>query len=201
MKILEFVITGGPCAGKSTAINILKEKLSNENFELVIVQETATELISSGITPWKLGTEVFQSILISRAFNKEETARIAARNMKKDVIIIYDRGILDVKAYMNYDLFFKELRKYNTNENKVMENYDAVFHLVTAAKGAENYYTVSNNDARKETIEEAIVLDDKTIDAWKKHNNFNIIDNSTDFEEKINRLLKEIYKIIENVKK
>lgn len=34
--------------------------------------------------------------------------------------------------------------------------YDAVFHLVTAAFGAEAYYTLANNpDSRTETLEEA----------------------------------------------
>jgi len=33
--------------------------------------------------------------------------------------------------------------------------YDAVLHLTTAAKGAESFYTKSNNAARRETIEEA----------------------------------------------
>ena len=29
--------------------------------------------------------------------------------------------------------------------------YDAVFHLVTAAQGAERFYTLENNQARSET--------------------------------------------------
>ena len=41
-----------------------------------------------------------------------------------------------------------------------------MFHLVTAAKGAEAYYTLENNDARHETAEEARVADDNTQAAW-----------------------------------
>lgn len=193
MKIWEFVITGGPCAGKTTAIKIIEENLINKGFKVIVVAETATELISSGICPWELEEEVFQSILISRVFNKTETTRKAAKYMKKDTVIIYDRAILDAKAYMQADIFEKELKKYNTDERTVLEKYDGVFHLVTAANGAEKYYTLSNNKARKETLEEARSLDKITMDSWKRHKNFKIIDNSTDFENKINRLLKEIY--------
>jgi len=193
MKIWEFVITGGPCAGKTTAINIVKQELTKKGFKVIVVAETATELVSSGIYPWELKTEEFQEILISRAFNKEETARMAARCLKKDIVILYDRGIMDCKAYMSCDVFKKELKKHDADEKNVREKYDAVFHLVTAANGAEEFYTLSNNEARKETIEEARNLDKKIIDSWSAHNNFKIIDNSTNFENKIGRLLKEIY--------
>ena len=33
--------------------------------------------------------------------------------------------------------------------------YEAVIHLVTAAKGAEEFYTTTNNEARYESINEA----------------------------------------------
>ena len=78
--------------------------------------------------------------------------------------------------------------------NKVTErdSYDAVFHLVTAADGAEDAYTLSNNGARTESIEEARDVDKKLINAWTGHPHFRIIDNSTDFHGKMNRLMKEI---------
>lgn len=198
MRKWEFVITGGPCAGKSTAINIIKEKLSNQGFKVITVPETASELVFSGIYPWELEANIFQSILISRAFNKEETIRKVAHYIKKDTIIIYDRGILDAKAYMEDYIFEKEIKKYNVSEKEILESYDGVFHLVTAANGAEEFYTLSNNNARKETLEQARALDKKTMEVWKNHKNLRIINNSTNFEEKINRLLKEIELLIEN---
>ena len=55
--------------------------------------------------------------------------------------------------------------------------YEAVVHLVTAADGAAKFYTGDNNQARYETVEEAIVLDKKLINAWVGHPHFTIIDN------------------------
>ena len=158
MKKFEIVITGGPCAGKSTAIDILKEELTKKGFKVIVSAETATELVLEGIYPWEFEAEVFRSILISRAHNKEETIREALKYIKQDTIVIYDRGILDVKAYMK----------------------------------SEEFYTLSNNGARKETLEEARYLDKRTIECWSSHKNFKIIDNSTNFEGKISRLLDEI---------
>ena len=196
MKIWEFVVTGGPCAGKTTALSILKEDLISKGFNVIMVAETATELISSGICPWNVGKENFQALLIERSINKELTTRKAAEYLNSDTVIIYDRGLLDGKAYVTQEFFLKELQKYNLNEEIIREQYDGIFHLVTAADGAEEFYTLSNNEARTETIEEARELDRNTRNAWIEHQNLKIIDNSTDFQNKINRLLQEVYLIM-----
>lgn len=75
---------------------------------------------------------------------------------------------------------------------ELRDRYDAVFHLVSAAKGAVDFYTTANNGARTETPEEAAALDDKIISSWMGHPHLRVIDNSTDFEKKILRLLAEI---------
>ena len=41
--------------------------------------------------------------------------------------------------------------------------------MITAADGAEQYYTLSNNDARSESIEEARDIDKRLINAWVGH--------------------------------
>ena len=80
----------------------------------------------------------------------------------------------------------------NWEEIQLRDGYDAVFHLVTAAKGALEAYTLSNNAARTETPEQAALLDDRLISAWTGHPHFRVIDNSTDFQDKMRRLLGEI---------
>ena len=198
MKIWKFVITGGPCAGKTEAVKIIKQDLMNKGLKVIAVPETATELISSEITPWEVGRNKFQFLLLERSLNKEETAEKAAKCFEQDVAIIYDRGLLDGKAYMPSELFMNELKKYNEDEKTVLNRYNAVFHLVTTANGAEDFYTLANNEARTESIEEARKLDNELINLWSGHKNFKIIDNSTNFELKMERLLKEIDCVINN---
>ena len=51
---------------------------------------------------------------------------------------------------------FMSLReKAGLNNVELRDNYDAVIHMVTAAKGAEKYYTTENNKARTESIPES----------------------------------------------
>lgn len=196
MKIWKFVITGGPCAGKTEAVKIIKQDLSKKGLKVIAVPETATELISSEITPWELGRNKFQFLLLERSLNKEITAEKAAECFEQDVVIIYDRGLLDGKAYMQSEPFMDELKKYNEDEKTVLDRYNAVFHLVTTANGAEDFYTLANNEARTESIEEAIKLDNKLKDTWCNHKNFKVIDNSTNFELKMKRLINEIDNVI-----
>lgn len=63
--------------------------------------------------------------------------------------------------------------------------YDAVIHLVTAADGAEEFYTLETNEdgVRLESAEQARELDQKTGAAWSSHPAHVIIDNSTGLRE------------------
>ena len=111
---------------------------------------------------------------------------------KEKVLIVCDRGALDNKVYMSDQEFSDVLDALGTTEVELRDSYDAVFHLVTAAKGAGQFYTTANNAARTETAEEAAALDDRLIAAWTGHPHLRVIDNSVDFETKMKRLIAEI---------
>ena len=42
MEIIKVVLTGGPCAGKTTALNSIKEYLTKNNIPVFTVPDTAT---------------------------------------------------------------------------------------------------------------------------------------------------------------
>lgn len=194
MEITKIVITGGPCGGKSTAMSWIQKAFSQMGYTVLFVPETATELITAGITPWSCKTNLeFQKCLMSLQISKEKVFEQAAMSMDTDkVLIVCDRGVIDNKVYMTNSEFLSIANSVGINEVELRDSYDAVFHLVTAAKGAEKFYTTANNSARTETIEEAAQMDDKFISAWTGHPHFRVIDNSTDFENKMKRLVAEI---------
>ena len=194
MGISKIVITGGPCGGKSTAMSWIQKSFSQMGYTVLFIPETATELIVGGVAPWTCGTNSdFQKCTLIMQIEKEKVFEKAAESMKtENVLIVCDRGALDNRAYMSDEEFADVLDYIKTNEIVLRDSYDAVFHLVTAAKGAEEYYTTANNSARTETVEEAAALDDKIISAWTGHPHFRVIDNSTDFEGKMRRLIAEI---------
>lgn len=194
MEISKIVITGGPCAGKSTAMSWVQNAFTQMGYIVLFVPETATELITGGVAPWTCGTNVeYQRCQMKLQIEKEKIFEQAARTMASDkVLIVCDRGTLDNKAYMNDVEFAETIRYIGSNEVELRDNYDAVFHLVTAAKGAEEFYTTANNSARTETVEEAATLDDKLISAWTGHPHLRVIDNTSTFEDKMKKLVAEI---------
>ena len=194
MQITKIVITGGPCAGKSTAMSWIQNAFSEKGYRVLFVPETATELIGGGVAPWTCGENLdYQKCQLDLQVQKERIFEQAARSMKEEkILIVCDRGALDNKAYMNASEYAAALASIHSNEVQLRDSYDAVFHLVTAAKGAEAFYTTANNEARKESVAEAAALDDRLIAAWTGHPHLRVIDNSTDFESKMRRLLTEI---------
>lgn len=194
MAITKIVITGGPCGGKSTAMSWIQNHYTKLGYRVLFVPETATELITGGVAPWTCGSNVeYQKCQMQLQLAKEKVFAQGAATMDAEkILIVCDRGTLDNKAYMS-DLEFKQvLDAMGCNEVELRDNYDAVFHLVTAAKGAEQFYTTANNAARTETVEQAAALDDKLIAAWTGHPHLRVIDNATSFEDKLKRLMAEI---------
>ncbi len=194
MQISKIVITGGPCAGKSSATSRIKREFTKLGYTVLFVPETATELITGGVAPWTCGTVAeYQKCQLELQLKKESIFEEAARTMPAEkVLIVCDRGALDNKAYMSLDDFNWMVNELGKNEVELRDLYDAVFHLVTAAKGGGKHYTTENNAARTETVEEATALDDRLIAAWTGHPHFRVIDNCEDFEQKMNRLVEEI---------
>ena len=193
--VTKIVLTGGPCAGKTTAMGRIKEELAAIGYHVVIVPETATELISGGITPWGLETNFDYQLYQTKLQIEKERIFTEAANLvlgKDKILVVCDRGTMDNKAYMSDSDFDKLLDTLEFNLTEFRDRYDAIFHLVSAAKGAEAFYTTDGNCARVETLEEAARLDDKMIFAWMGHPHLRVIDNSSDFKTKMDRLIAEI---------
>lgn len=193
-SISKIVVTGGPCGGKTTALTRIQTALSHLGYTVLVVPETATTLISGGVAPWTCGSnEEYQKCQMTMQLQKERVFEQAAASMDVDkVLIVCDRGELDNKAYMTDEEFAHVLDYLGMTEVELRDGYDAVFHLVTAAKGAERFYTLENNEARYETVEQARELDERFIEAWTGHPHFRVIDNREDFEGKLRRLVREI---------
>ena len=193
-EITKIVITGGPCAGKTTAMSWIQNAFTAKGYMVLFVDETATELIGGG-APWKYTrcNRDYQYRLTELMLAKERAFTEIAKTFDAEkVLIVCDRGALDNRAYMNDEEFRYVLDRLQTTEVELRDHYDAVFHLVTAAKGAEQFYTLANNTARYETVEEAVRVDDGLITSWTGHPHLRVIDNRYDFQEKMLALITEI---------
>lgn len=200
-SIHTIALTGGPCGGKSTSISVLEQELSNKGYTVFIVEEMATNIINSGANPGVVGLMAFQEMLIRLQWERnkiyDDIAARLAYSEDVDIVIIYDRGIPDCKGFITDDEYKYLLDDMGLSETSVMDYYDGVFHLVTAAIGAPEAYTCENNAARTETPEQAAERDRGCMRAWTGHPHLRVITNDgCTFEQKIDKLLKEVYTLL-----
>jgi thymidylate kinase len=192
--IFRAVLTGGPCAGKTTSIPYIKSAFEKRGWKVLFVSETATELIRSGVTREACVTPItFQRCVSSMQLAREDEY-ISMANLLPDerILILFDRGILDGKSYISSEEFDTILEEIGLSEDDVLSRYDAVFHLETTAKGAVENYKSIDNGGRSELPELAAELDNRLQEIWGKHEHFIVLDNSTDFERKVQRLIDAI---------
>lgn len=196
----KIVLTGGPCAGKTTALVKIMEHFSSIGYKVFIIPELPTLFLQAGMDYLTDNKDLFyegEKATLEMQIALEDKFLQMAKSVKQPVLIVCDRGTMDISAYMNPVLWNQIISDAKMNNEMLRSRYDAVLHLVSAADGAEQFYTTATNNKRTEGIELARILDKKVIQAWSEHPNLRVINNHEDFETKLERVLQEISDVLE----
>ncbi|MDD5860956.1 MAG: AAA family ATPase [Prevotella sp.] len=199
-KITKIVLTGGPCAGKTTALVKINDHFSGLGYKVFTIPEVPTIFQAAGMDYLTSNKDFFfqgelSTLKIQLAF--EDQFLKMAETLSEPVLIIYDRGVMDISAYMKPEMWQQIISQLGyTTQQLRDERYDAVLHLVSAADGAEQYYTVANNKERTEGIEKARLVDKRVIAAWTGHPHLRVINNHDNFDNKIFRVIQEISSVL-----
>lgn len=202
VHIPKIVITGGPCGGKTTGMSYCVEKLQDYGFKPIVVPETPTMFILSGLDPTVMAADEYirfeEGLLNSQLQIEDNFVYLATHLNHKKPVLIFDRGVMDIAAYLSQEQFGAIVDDMGMSITSLRDKrYDGVFHLVTAAIGAEKFYTCENNPARLETnLEDAREADRKTMEAWVGAPHLQVIDNSDDFEGKMKRTFQAICQVL-----
>ncbi|XP_005187934.1 TRPL translocation defect protein 14 isoform X4 [Musca domestica] len=195
-RVYKIVLTGGPCGGKTTGQSRLCTFFENLGWKVFRVPETATVLLSGGVKFSDLTEKEaykFQENLIRTMIQIENTYFELGKSSTRNCLIICDRGVMDASAYISKDKWEKMMASNNWNPIEMRDNrYNQILHLVSAANGAEEFYTTEEHACRSEGVELARELDYKSAAAWVGHPYFDVIDNSTNFETKMNRMIESV---------
>ncbi len=195
--VKRIVLTGGPGSGKTSVLNAINRVFSGEGYKVIIVPETATELMNNGITfrDGSLTLVDFQEIVMRLQLAKEEVVdRVIELANTDKVIVIYDRGTIDNTAYIKKEEFEEVMARLNNVKSfsDLMNKYDLVLNLV----GREDFYTTANNEARNESASEALRLGDVTLKCWLGHKKLKIVMPKDEMDEKINEVLNTINELL-----
>lgn len=205
--IKKIVLTGGPCAGKTSALVKVTNHFTDLGYKVFTVPEVPTMVTQSGWSYLTKNKDFYREgelVILQLQLALEDSVERMAQTLTEEqpCLIICDRGTMDISAYITPEMW-KELAAHEGyTVEQLRDRYDAVLHLVTAADGAEQFYTTANNAQRYEQANEeglriARMLDKKVMTAWSDHHHLRVIDNSGDFEAKLNRVLKEISEVLE----
>jgi len=202
--ITKIVLTGGPCAGKTTALVRIIEHFSSHGFKVFTIPEVPTLFTQAGMNYLTKNPGFFyegEKATLEIQLALEDKFQRMAQECEQPCLIVCDRGAMDISAYVSSKTWNELTRAVDTSTPELRERYDAVLHLVSAADGAEQYYTTANNAQRYEQMDEeglriARSLDKKVIRAWTGHPHLRVINNHDDFDAKMNRVVKEISNVL-----
>lgn len=204
-EIKRIVLTGGPCAGKTTALVRVIEHFSSRGYKVFTLPEVPTMFTQAGmnyLTPNKSFFYEGEKATLEIQLALEDKFLKMAQACEEPCVIVCDRGTMDISAYMQPEMWERLCKDVGYTTQQLRDDrYDAVLHLVSAADGAEQFYTTSNNASRNEAADEqglaiARMLDKKVIEAWAGHSHLRVINNQEDFNRKLNRVLKEISHVL-----
>lgn len=181
------VLTGGPCAGKTTVLEVLRQEFAGQ---ALVVPEVATMLLSGGFPvpgkdiAWSPDWQAaFQSAVLPVQIQLEVAYELRAAEQGAGLLIC-DRGRLDGAAYTPGGLV-EFCRRYGVDVAEAFAAYAAVLHLESVAVGDPDFYGKANNSARFEDMEAARALELATRGAWVGHPSWTLVSCAGGIEGKI----------------
>ena len=169
------VITGGPCAGKTSCLKALVGRFPGR---VAVVREASTLLLETGVPKpsvdppgmepghWRM---LFQSRLIALQQHLEAEVHHLAEHAGMELVLC-DRGLLDGAAYWPEDREHY-LRTHGLTLEQAMDRYHGVVCLESLAVGQPHLYGRGDDPTLLEGPELARQVDQRIRTAWKGHPN------------------------------
>lgn len=169
--LIVIVLTGGPCAGKTTVLKAILEEFAGQ---VTVVPEIASFLLNNGFPkpdPW---TEEWQAAFerailpLQIAF---ETAYSVIAKLKGHKVLVCDRGLMDAAAYLPGGT--QQLAAdFGVNIAEGFARYSAVIHVESLATADPNKYGKQENEGRFEPLDRAQKLEMATRAIWSQHSTY-----------------------------
>ncbi len=170
------VLTGGPGAGKTAVLSVLRKTLGSH---VTILPEAASILFSGGFprSPTLPGLKAAQRAI----FRVQGELERMAQEEGRAPIILCDRGALDGLAHWpgSNRTFFEEM---GVSREELFQRYTLVIHLRTPCLDP-GYIPL--HQCRLEHPEAAIAIDHRIEKAWAGHPHRVIVGGASHFPEKV----------------
>ena len=173
------VLTGGPGAGKTAALELARRTFCQH---VIILPESASVVLKCALLHANEPTarRAAQRVIYHMQWECEELLR-----SEPAALVLCDRGLLDGVAYWpdGEDGFVKSLA---IDKGAILNRYDAIIHLRTPSI-LQGYNHV--NPVRLESATEAAQIDEAIWRAWSDHPHREIIQSQDHFQKKADQVL------------
>lgn len=163
------VITGGPGAGKTAVLEMLRRYVC---VHTCILPQAAGVVFKGGFPRGQ--TPGLRCAAQRVIYSMQRELEHAAED-SNPAVMLCDRGTLDGMAYWLGDDFLAQM---GTSLSTELARYDVVIHLRTPASEERDSH---DNPLRLESSWEARAIDEKILAAWKDHPRRLIVDATSDF--------------------
>src|SRR4029078_3532358 len=102
--IYRIVLSGGPSSGKSTSLARLRNVLLNQGWEVFCCPEVPTIMLTAGAKYAGVSQEQLvqtETAYLSVQQSFERNMYRLAKSCNHKAVIIFDRGCMDIKAYLD----------------------------------------------------------------------------------------------------
>lgn len=177
------VLTGGPGAGKTAILEMIKKMLCEH---VAILPESASIIFGGGF--WRLDSASGRTAAQKAIYHIQRDMEDLVLNEKKWALGLCDRGTLDGVAYWpeNEESFWSTL---GTSKATEYNRYQAVIHLRSPS---ETHGYNHQNPLRIETAIQAQAIDEKIHQIWSEHPKYREVGSSANFIEKANKAIELI---------
>jgi len=187
------VFTGGPCSGKTTVLNNVKEKLQ----KTIFVKEVATRVIKKNGIP-----KTYDHLLRNQKeiFTIQQKIEYNINKKFPDHLRVFDRGVLDgVPYFKGGAIEFQDFLKCRIQN--LYKNYDFLIFFDSLAFFNPQLFLEKkgSNPARFENLSQAVKTNKATYNIMKKHPGFIYLPPCLTLKDKIKTSI-EILKILKKEK-
>lgn len=109
----KIVLTGGPCAGKTTALVKIMEHFSSIGYKVFIIPELPTLFLQAGMDYLTDNKDLFyegEKATLEMQIALEDKFLQMAKSVKQPVLIVCDRGAMDLCLYESSTLESNNIR-------------------------------------------------------------------------------------------
>jgi len=172
------VLTGGPGAGKTAVLDLIRESFC---VHVKVLPESAGIVFGGG---FPRGESIVLRQAAQRAIFYVQRELEIAGDAGNPAIVLCDRGTVDSAAYWpGPEDFWSSV---GTRLEQQLLRYDAVIHLRTPT--VENGYN-QQNPLRIESATDAATVDGRIASVWEQHPRRFVVEASRDFLDKAVRVI------------